>query len=198
MSFSEVSRKIIRPLAVLLARLGVPPNVLTVLFTVLTSAGVFFILTNRPLFAALWFVVFAPFDALDGEVARLSNKTSRFGAFLDSSLDRIVDGLIFLSFIYVFRNDPFLFSTFSAALLSSYTVSYLRARAEGLGVSLREGLMSRYPRFIGVVALLVLWGVWGKTHLTYAAAVYTLLLLFTVLQRLYIAHRRLKTDTKRD
>ncbi len=191
MSFSDLSRRLIRPLAVLLARAGVSPNLLTFLSAALTSVGSVWIVAGKPLAAALWFLLFAPFDALDGEVARLTGRTSRFGAFLDSSLDRVVDGLIFSSMAYALRTDALLLILSLSALVFAYLISYVRARVEGLGGELKEGLMSRYPRFIGLLLLLVIWGVWGGPYLTYAFAVYNLLLLFTVLQRFYLAYRRL-------
>ncbi len=191
MSFSDLSRRLIRPLAVLLARAGVSPNLLTFLSAALTSVGSVWIVAGKPLAAALWFLLFAPFDALDGEVARLTGRTSHFGAFLDSSLDRVVDGLIFSSMAYALRTDALLLILSLSALVFAYLISYVRARVEGLGGELKEGLMSRYPRFIGLLLLLVIWGVWGGPYLTYAFAVYNLLLLFTVLQRFYLAYRRL-------
>jgi len=190
-SFSDLSRSLIRPIAVLLARAGVSPNLLTFLSAALTSVGSVWIVSGEPIGAALWFLLFAPFDALDGEVARLTGKTSRFGAFLDSALDRVVDGLIFSSMAYVLRTEPLLLILSLSALVFAYLISYARARVEGLGGELKEGLMSRYPRFIGLLVLLVIWGVWGGLYLTYAFALYDLLLLFTVIQRFYIAFRRL-------
>lgn len=191
MRFSELSRNFIRPIARLLAHLGVHPNLLTVLSAVLNSLGVLWIATGRPMVALVWFLLFAPFDALDGEVARLTGRTSRFGAFLDSTLDRVVDGLVFSSFAYLFREDVPLFVLSLLALLSAYLISYSRARVEGLGGELREGLMSRYPRFIGLLLLLLTWGVWGRTPLLWLFTLYDLLLLLTVLQRVFLAYRRL-------
>ena len=192
MNFSEFSRGLIRPIARLLAHLGVHPNLLTVLSAALNSLGAVWIAAGRPLVAVVWFVLFAPLDALDGEVARLTGRTSRFGAFLDSTLDRVVDGLVFSAMAYALRTDTLLLSLSLAALLSAYLISYARARVEGLGGELREGLMSRYPRFLGLLVVLLVWGMWGREALTYALTLYVLLLLITVLQRLTLAYRRLR------
>ncbi len=192
MNFSEFSRGLIRPIARLLARLGVHPNLLTVLSAALNSLGAFWIAAGRPLVAVVWFVLFAPLDALDGEVARLTGRTSRFGAFLDSTLDRVVDGLVFSAMAYALRVDTLLLSLSLSALLSAYLISYARARVEGLGGELREGLMSRYPRFLGLLVVLLVWGMWGREALTYVLTLYVLLLLLTVLQRLTLAYRRLR------
>ncbi len=191
MRFSEFSRRLIRPIARLLARIGAPPNLITVLSAVLNALGVLWIATGKPLAAMLWFLIFAPFDALDGEVARLTGRTSRFGAFLDSTLDRVVDGLVFSSFAYFFREDVPLLLLSLLALLLAYLISYSRARVEGLGGELKEGLMSRYPRFIGVLLLLLTWGVGGRGPLVGLFVLYDALLLLTVLQRLHLAYRRL-------
>lgn len=192
MNFSEFSRGLIRPIARLLAHLGVHPNLLTVLSAALNSLGAVWIAAGRPLVAVVWFVLFAPLDALDGEVARLTGRTSRFGAFLDSTLDRVVDGLVFSAMAYALRTDTLLLSLSLTALLSAYLISYARARVEGLGGELREGLMSRYPRFLGLLVVLLVWGMWGREALTYALTLYVLLLLITVLQRLTLAYRRLR------
>jgi len=189
--FSEISRNFVRPIARLLARIGVHPTLITLLSAAINSLGIGWIIAGKPLVALIWFILFAPLDALDGEVARLTGRTSRFGAFLDSTLDRVVDGLIFSSFAYSFRGDALLLSLSLLALVSAYLISYSRARVEGLGGELKEGLMSRYPRFIGILLLLLVWRAWGRTPLLWGFIVYDALLLFTVFERVYLAYRRL-------
>ncbi|NPA80422.1 MAG: CDP-alcohol phosphatidyltransferase family protein [Thermotogae bacterium] len=192
MNYEQFSRSLIRPLVELLAKTGVSPNVLTVLSALLTAGGSILIATGRPLWAAIWLATFAPLDALDGGVARLTGRTSRFGAFLDSTLDRLTDGLLFSAMAYHFRGEAEILILSLVALISAYLISYIRARVEGLGGSLREGLMSRYPRFLGLLALLLIWWAFGRDALLWGLGIYDILLVITVVQRMYLAYVRLR------
>ncbi len=190
-SYQDKHRKILKPLAIFLAKTGIHPNFITLLSFMLTSGGIIWILLKKPIIAFLWFLITAPLDAVDGYVARISGRTTKFGAFLDSTLDRVSDSLLFLSFIYVFRWDTLILTLSAASLISSYLISYTRARVEGLGGELKEGLMSRYPRFFGFLILLLIWEFFGIVWFKWTLAIYTLLLIFTVLQRVFLAYRKL-------
>lgn len=190
-SYQDKHREILKPLALFLAKTGIHPNLITLLSFILTSSGILWIILKKPLIAFLWFLVTAPLDAVDGYVARISGKTTRFGAFLDSTLDRITDSLLFLSFIYVFRWDTFILIISSLSLISSYLISYTRARVEGLGGELKEGLMSRYPRFFGFLILLLIWEFFGMVWFKWIFLIYASLLIFTVLQRIFLAYKNL-------
>jgi phosphatidylglycerophosphate synthase len=185
-------RIVLKPFAEFLAKMGIHPNFITLFSFLITSSGVIWILLKKPLIAFLWFLLSAPLDAVDGYVARISGKVSRFGAFLDSTLDRITDSLLFLSLIFVFGEDPFSFFFLSLSLVSAYLISYMRARVEGLGENLMEGLMSRYPRFVGFLILLLVWGIFGEVWFKSLLPVYSILLVITVFQRLILAYRKLK------
>ncbi|MEO0139029.1 MAG: CDP-alcohol phosphatidyltransferase family protein [candidate division WOR-3 bacterium] len=191
-SYQDKHRKILKPFAIFLAKTGIHPNFITLLSFMLTSSGIVWIILKKPLIAFLWFLITAPLDAVDGYVARISGKTSKFGAFLDSTLDRVSDSLIFLSLMYVFRGDKILFPLLSISLISSYLISYTRARVEGLGGELKEGLMSRYPRFFGFLILILIWEFLGILWFKYTLSIYALLLIFTVLQRIFLAYRKLQ------
>jgi phosphatidylglycerophosphate synthase len=190
--YQDRHRIILKPLAEFLAKIRIHPNFITLFSFLITSSGVIWILLKKPLIAFLWFLLSAPLDAVDGYVARISGKVSRFGAFLDSTLDRITDSLLFLSLIFVFGGDPFSFFFLSLSLVSAYLISYMRARVEGLGENLMEGLMSRYPRFIGFLILLLVWGIFGEIWFKFLLPVYSVLLVITVFQRLVFAYRKLK------
>jgi phosphatidylglycerophosphate synthase len=190
--YQDRHRIILKPLAEFLAKMGIHPNFITLFSFLITSSGVIWILLKKPLIAFLWLLLSAPLDALDGYVARISGKVSRFGAFLDSTLDRITDSLLFLSLIFVFGEDPFSFFFLSLSLVSAYLISYMRARVEGLGENLMEGLMSRYPRFVGFLILLLVWGIFGEIWFKFLLPVYSILLVITVFQRLVLAYRKLK------
>jgi phosphatidylglycerophosphate synthase len=190
--YQDSHRIILKPFAEFLAKMGIHPNFITLFSFLITSSGVIWILLKKPLIACLWFLLSAPLDAVDGYVARISGKVSRFGAFLDSTLDRITDSLLFLSLIFVFGGDPFSFFFLSLSLVSAYLISYMRARVEGLGENLMEGLMSRYPRFVGFLILLLVWGIFGEIWFKFLLPVYSVLLVITVFQRLVLAYRKLK------
>ena len=190
--YQDRHRIILKPFAELLAKIRIHPNFITLFSFLITSSGVIWILLKKPLIAFIWFLLSAPLDAVDGYVARISGKVSRFGAFLDSTLDRITDSLLFLSLIFVFGEDPFSFSFLSLSLVSAYLISYMRARVEGLGENLTEGLMSRYPRFVGFLILLLVWGIFGEIWFKFLLPVYSILLVITVFQRLVLAYRKLK------
>jgi archaetidylinositol phosphate synthase len=190
--YQDRHRIILKPFAEFLAKMGIHPNFITLFSFLITSSGVIWILLKRPLIAFIWFLLSAPLDALDGYVARIAGKVSRFGAFLDSTLDRITDSLLFSSLIFVFGEDPFSFSFLSLSLVSAYLISYMRARVEGLGENLMEGLMSRGPRLVGFLILLLVWGIFGDTWFKFLLPVYFVLLVITVFQRLVLAYRKLK------
>jgi len=190
--YQDRNRLVLKPFAEFLAKMGIHPNFITLFSFLITSSGVIWILLKKPLIAFLWFLLSAPLDALDGYVARISGKVSRFGAFLDSTLDRITDSLLFLSLIFVFGEDPFSFFFLSLSLVSAYLISYMRARVEGLGENLTEGLMSRYPRFVGFLILLLVWGIFGEIWFKFLLPLYSILLVITVFQRLVLAYRKLK------
>jgi phosphatidylglycerophosphate synthase len=190
--YQDRHRIILKPFAEFLAKMGIHPNFITLFSFLITSSGIIWILLKKPLIAFLWFLLSAPLDAVDGYVARISGKVSRFGAFLDSTLDRITDSLLFLSLIFVFGEDPFSFFFLSLSLVSAYLISYIRARVEGLGENLMEGLMSRYPRFVGFLILLLVWGIFGGIWFRFLLPVYSILLVITVFQRLVLAYRKLK------
>jgi archaetidylinositol phosphate synthase len=190
--YQDRHRIILKPFAEFLAKMGIHPNFITLFSFLITSFGVIWILLKKPLIAFLWFLLSAPLDAVDGYVARISGKVSRFGAFLDSTLDRITDSLLFLSLIFVLGRDAFSFFFLSLSLVSAYLISYMRARVEGLGENLMEGLMSRYPRFVGFLILLLVWGIFGEIWFKFLLPVYSILLVITVFQRLVLAYRKLK------
>ena len=150
---------IISPIARLLLRLGVSPDAVTVVGTVATcTAALWFAPRGQLIAAALVVTVFALFDLLDGTMARLSNRASPFGAFLDSTLDRIADAVIFGSMMLYFAGpgDSMLGAAMGLlCLVTGVTTSYARARAESLGFTARVGLMERADRLVvlGIAAI---------------------------------------------
>jgi CDP-diacylglycerol--glycerol-3-phosphate 3-phosphatidyltransferase len=152
-----------------LARTRVTPNALTasgVLLCGIASVLVLFEGRNELVFywlAALVFVVGSLLDILDGALARAGGKTTPFGAFLDSTTDRISEGFMLTAIAYVLaRHDhPVFVAVAVTAVAGSFLVSYTRAKAEALGLRGDVGIGSRAERVVVITAGLVLapWGV---------------------------------------
>jgi len=152
-----------------LARTRVTPNALTasgVLLCGIASVLVLFEDRNELLFywlAALVFVVGSLLDVLDGALARAGGKTTPFGAFLDSTTDRISEGFMLTAIAYVLarHHHPVFVAVAMTAVAGSFLVSYTRAKAEALGLRGDVGIGSRAERVVVITAGLVLapWGV---------------------------------------
>ncbi len=140
-----------RPFSLLLVKLHVTPNVLTVWgFLVTCVAGYFF--HKGMIGAGGWFMIFgASFDLLDGQVARLTGKVSKSGAYFDSVMDRFSEGAVFLGLASHYR-PSWIFYFVILGLIGSMMVSYTRARGEGVGIDVKTGVMQRPERiaYLGV------------------------------------------------
>lgn len=159
--------KVINPFVKLLIKIGLTPNAVTTIGLMLNiGVAIIFIkgaeVGNRgDLSYVGWagaLVLFAGlFDMLDGQVARLGNMSSKFGALYDSVLDRYSELVMFLGICYYLVSHHYFLSSLFAfiALIGSMMVSYTRARAEGLGIECKGGLMQRPERvvLIGVTAI---------------------------------------------
>lgn len=154
------SRRIVEPIAGGLHRLGVTPNALTVLGFLLNGINAWLLATGRFPLAGVLILAFSGLDALDGTLARLSGQATRFGAFLDSVLDRYSEAVIFFGLVVWFARtgqQEGLFLAY-AAIIGSQLVSYTRARAEGLGLDCKVGWFSRVERVIALsLGLIVGW-----------------------------------------
>ena len=163
--------KIIDPFVKVLIKLGLTPNAVTTIGFVLNiGVAVIFIIGgekgNRGDLTYIgWagaLILFAGlFDMLDGQVARLGNMKSTFGALYDSVLDRYSEQIMFLGICYyLVAHHYFLSSIFAfIALMGSMMVSYVRARAEGLGIECSGGLMQRPERVVTLGVFAIICGV---------------------------------------
>jgi CDP-diacylglycerol--glycerol-3-phosphate 3-phosphatidyltransferase len=147
--------------------------------------------------AGVAFVIGSIMDTLDGRYSRMSGKGTPFGAFLDSTLDRIEEGVVLLAIAAYFatRGDEAVVAAVVAAVLGSFTVSYTRARAEALGVACKVGLATRPVRVVILSAGLVFAKGASLGHFELLApAVYALagLTVFTVVQRIWHVRRELR------
>ncbi|MDF2701900.1 MAG: CDP-alcohol phosphatidyltransferase [Rubrobacteraceae bacterium] len=149
-SIKDSLRQLLHPLVRLLSALQVRPDTLTVLgWTLSVCAAVLFGLGYARV-AGLVMLLGGLFDALDGDVARASNRMSAFGAFLDSTLDRLSEAAIFVGIIYFYAAAarPFEALLAGTAMTFSLLTSYARARAEGLNIECQVGLLERAGRVV--------------------------------------------------
>ena len=184
-----------------LARTRVTPNALTtsgVLLCLAASIIVLFEPSNEILFywlAATVFVVGSLLDILDGALARAGGKTTPFGAFIDSTTDRVSEGFMLTSIAYILarQHHPIFVAVVMAAVAGSILVSYTRARAEAIGLRGDVGIGSRAERVVVITGGLVLapWGVLG-----WAIALLALTAWITVVQRVLHVRKQLMEASK--
>ena len=150
---------IIDPIVDTLARYKLGPDFLTVLGFLTHILFAYLIAIGEFRWAAVAIAVLSPLDALDGALARkLGRKQGGFGAFLDSSLDRLAEIVLFGGFIYYYYSqiDPLMLAVAYLAVTGSLMVSYARSRAEALGFQAKTGVMSRVERYVVLVVFLAL------------------------------------------
>ena len=181
---SDGTRHLAVPLGRVVAKTGVPPNLLTI-FGFLMNVGVAWIISRGPdyfLIAGGLIVVAGIFDLLDGAVARITNRVTKFGALLDSTLDRLSDAVLLFGLLWYYawqQNASTETILIFAAIVGSLLVSYVRARAEGLGLDCEVGIMRRTIRILTLaialmlstfepLLLVALWGLAVSSNLTAA------------------------------
>jgi CDP-diacylglycerol--glycerol-3-phosphate 3-phosphatidyltransferase len=155
---------LVSPVAEWLIRKRVRPNTITSTSAIVViGAGAAFGL-DQPRLGAAWLLLSGLLDILDGQVARRGGMVSTFGAFFDSTLDRIGEAILYAGIAIYFQTAPSQAAPVwgvvagLAALTGSFLVSYTRARAEGLGVDCRVGLAQRPERILGVGAPTLFFG----------------------------------------
>ncbi|MBR8742536.1 phosphatidylinositol phosphate synthase [Nocardiopsis sp. MG754419] len=187
--------RVTAPLGRSLARIGLTPNVVTIVGALGVIVSALYFYPRGQLYAgSVVITVFALFDMLDGAVARANDSASAFGAFLDSSLDRAADAAILAGLMWWFvgeGDDPMLAGLTLFCLISGFMVSYIKARAEGLGVNCDVGVAERTERLVIVLVAVGL----SELGVPYILAGGLWLLagmsLITILQRLIETRARL-------
>lgn len=155
--------RVIEPIAEWLIRHEVHPNVITTVGTLCTVTGGIVYATGHIRTGGWFLSATALFDVLDGTVARRTNRTSTFGAFYDSTLDRVADGALMGGLAVFYATSIPYHSTLMMivcilGLIGAYMVSYTRARAEALGINAKVGLMQRPERVVLLSAPQALFG----------------------------------------
>ena len=182
---------IIKPLS----GLGITPNMLTVIGLLLSGLTAI-VIAQGFIFLGGWLVLFAGiFDMFDGAMARVRNAATTFGAFLDSTLDRYSEGIILFGLLYYALQHPglqdslwpmqheqtWMIAFVYIALLGSLMVSYTKARAEGLGLECKTGLLARPERVILLaIGLITHTGIWALALLAVFSNVTALERIFSI------------------
>ena len=194
----EYSQFFLQPLARFFKATGITPNGLTILGFILMIGVAGVLAQGYFLLGGILIIAVVILDALDGLLARMSNLTSRFGAFLDSTLDRYSEAVLFLGVFIHLISEPGheqQLILIYAAMVGSLMVSYARARAEAIGVALKDGLLTRFERIFILCTGLILYGLWSPVALTGGLWVLAILSNFTAIQRMYLVWRNLEPDS---
>lgn len=185
MSFTDILRVrfkgVLDPIAGFLNKLGLMPNTVTILGLLGNMIGAYLLATGQITWGGVIILLVGPIDALDGTMARLRGMSSKFGALVDSVTDRYSELVILLGLlVYFLRTGNALASllVFLAAA-GSVMVSYVKARAEGVGYECKVGLLTRVERYLVLAPLLVF------NQPVIAMWILAILANFTAFQRIY-------------
>ncbi len=149
---------IIDPVARFMLRIGFKPNMITYLGLLITTGASALVITGHIQWAGIVLLIGAPLDVVDGSMARLLGHSSMYGAFIDSVTDRYSELVMFggLLIYYVLQANLTACILVFVAAAGSVMVSYVKARAEGLGFSAKIGLLTRVERLIVMISCLIL------------------------------------------
>ena len=148
---------VLDPLGRFFNRLGITPIMMTMLGLIGNTVGAYFLARGEMLTGGILVAVMTPVDALDGTMARLRGEASDWGAYVDSVTDRYSELIIYGGLLYHFLTigEPLGGMLTFAAAAGSVLVSYVKARAEGLGYEARVGLLTRAERYIVLAPSLI-------------------------------------------
>ena len=148
---------VLDPIGGFLNRLGLTPNMVTVLGLLGNTIGAYYLARGEMLTGGVLVLIMTPIDALDGTMARLRGEPSDFGAYVDSVSDRYSELIIYAGLLYHFLNlgEPLGGMLVFGAASGSVLVSYVKARAEGLGYQAKVGLLTRVERYLVLAPSLV-------------------------------------------
>jgi CDP-diacylglycerol--glycerol-3-phosphate 3-phosphatidyltransferase len=191
-SLRDPVAKIIAPLVKALIKLRVSANLISTiggLGSVITA--LYFFPKGEFLIGVFWVAAFVLFDLFDGAVARASNKgVSKWGALLDSTLDRLSDAAIFIgALLYFIDKSDRLVPVLLVTTCASFMVSYIKARSESLGIECNGGLAERSERLIIALVAFGLHGLGVDYAMTAGIWVLAVISIFTMFQRMMIVYK---------
>jgi len=179
-------KRIGEPIALLLGRLGFTPDALTIVGFGIVVAAAFAAAAGQWVLTALILIFGTLFDGLDGTLARATGKTSDFGAFLDSTMDRAGEAVIYAGIAAgaAMSGKTEVIGLATLALGTGSLVSFVRARGEGLGVCANIGIAQRAERAAVLIVGLLAGGLAAPTWLTAALLIISVASVITVVQRI--------------
>jgi CDP-diacylglycerol---glycerol-3-phosphate 3-phosphatidyltransferase len=187
--------RVIEPAISFLSRHNVSPNAITTVGTLLTVAAGVVYGTGHIMTAGWLMGLTAFFDVMDGEVARRTGRSTVFGAFYDSTLDRVADGALMagLTVFYAtnsIHHNIYMVVVCLVGMIATFVVSYTRARAESLGIDAKVGVMQRPERIVLLSAPQALFGLfWNGWVLIGIILLLTVTACITAVQRIAFVHR---------
>ena len=187
-SVKDRSRRILDPVVSLLFSLGVPPLLVSFIGLAAAIAGTWVIVRGSLFWGGIWTLFSGICDVLDGGLARRAGRETKFGAFIDSTFDRVSEFFVYGGLLVYFADHGHprvLLVVVWVAMGASFLVSYARARIEGLGSSCTVGLLERPERFV----LLVIGLLAGPRAAALAVAIIALGAVYTVVERICHAYR---------
>jgi len=177
---ANLAVRITNPMMGILSKGGIKPDALTFTGLVVNIGAAYVIATGHFLLGGVLVLVAGLFDLLDGALARFVKQTRKFGAILDSTIDRISEAAIFCGLLvwYMLEGSTLEVVLIFAVLIGSFLVSYVRARAEGLGLECKIGLFTRAERVIVLAVGLMV------NQIVIALLILAVFVYITVVQRL--------------
>ena len=189
----EAGRAVLAPVVRLAVAMRLTPNAITIIGFAVVVASAALIGTGSLLAGALVLTAGSLLDAVDGALARATGVTSAFGSFLDSTLDRAAEAVLYggiIAYYLVASPDPLLPVLLAlVALAGSFMVSYTRARAEGIGLAASVGMAPRTERLVLIVGGIALAGMGFGIALIGALVAIAILSVATTVQRIWHVHR---------
>ena len=191
-TLSDIARiwfnKILESAASFLLKLGIKPNMVTISGMVGHLVAAYFVARGSVTLSGIIILIMAPVDCLDGTMARLRGESSRYGAFIDSVIDRYSEFIIFGGILILFISQGNVRGCILLylALAGSIMVSYIRARAESLDVIVKIGLLTRLERYIVLITGLIF------NQIEIALLIIAVLGNFTALQRFFYVRKKIK------
>ena len=184
----KVFRGVLNKIAGILISVGITPNMVTLVGLAVNLIVGWVISTGRVQLGGVLILLLGPLDAVDGALARLAGKETRFGAFLDSVADRYAELAIFLGLlVFATRSNQNLLAIWVyLAAAGSILVSYTRARAEALGIECKVGILTRAERYLVLIPALIF------NRPLAGMLIIGLLANFSAVQRIWHAAREMK------
>src|SRR3989337_4539464 len=186
---------VIEPLARLLVGLDVHPHMVTFAGLLFSLLAALYFIQGAFLYAGIMIILAGICDVLDGRLSRETNKISKFGALFDSTIDRYSEVLIFLGLVtYFLHQHSYMVLLIILAIAGSFMVSYTRARAEGLGIECKIGIMQRPERLTFLAAGAILGSIPYTRHfmMIFFLCVIAILANVTVVQRIVYIRNHLR------